>query len=102
VGQSRVRALITADELGRLPGKPLAVGCGRVDVCLLLRRPVVQCHQLAIGRAVLGGDNGAGLAQTVGAAMAQAGFVTTVAKPIAKSHEIRRWHSGLCEPRVLG
>jgi hypothetical protein len=85
VGHFRVRALITGDELRRLAGKPLFVRGGRVDIGLLLRRPVVQRHQLAIGCAVLRGHDRAGLAQPVGAAMGQSGLVTPRPKPIAES-----------------
>ena len=47
-------------------GKSLSVGRRGVDVRLLLRCPIVQRHELAIGRAVLRGDGRAGLAQPVG------------------------------------
>lgn len=85
VGHFRVRALITGEKLRRLTSKPLSIGRGGIDVGLLLRGPVVERHQLAIGGAVLRRNRRTSLPQPMDAAMGKAGLITPGPKPIAES-----------------
>jgi hypothetical protein len=57
----------------------------RVDGRLLGRAPIEDGHQLMLGGAPLGAHRRPYLAKTMGGAFREAGFVATIAEPVAKA-----------------
>jgi hypothetical protein len=73
---------LSFDKVHRVAGEPLAAGLPRVVLRLLDGGPSKDCHELMRGRAILRGDGGAGLAQTVSRAVIEAGFVAPLSEPV--------------------
>jgi hypothetical protein len=67
-----------------LSHEPLALRLARIDFGLLHAVPAEDRHELMRRRAVLGCDRGAGLAQTMGGALRQAGSLQPRQIPTTK------------------
>ena len=70
--------------MDRLAGEALAVGLLSVERRLLFRRPAEDRHQLVVGRAILGSDRCARLAQPMRRALRQSGVVAPIPHLVAK------------------